>query len=88
MNLNNLNEAQAEGHDPHHAGLAERPTETKPTRPDHRYFEAMAWFDSPDDATEAEAALATAGYAFEQTPYVFDEGSGPKERQSRVPIPG
>ena len=53
-------------------------TETKPTRrPEHRrYFEALAWFDSPEDATEAKAALAAAGYAFEQTPYVFDEDDG------------
>jgi hypothetical protein len=76
----NPNEAQVERHGPYHAGLercAERPpTKTKPTRPEHRYFEAMAWFDSPDDATEAETALAAAGYAFEQTPYVFDEHDG------------
>jgi hypothetical protein len=54
----NLNEAQAERHGPFHAGLAEgSSTETKPTRPDHRrYFEALAWFDSPEDATEAKAA--------------------------------
>jgi hypothetical protein len=82
-NLDNLNEAsQAEGQGPYHAGLTESlPTETKPTRPEHRrrrrrYFEAMAWFDSPDDAVEAEAALAAAGYAFERTPYVFDEHNG------------
>jgi hypothetical protein len=36
----------------------------------------MAWFDSPDDAKEAKEALAAAGYAFEQTPYVFDENNG------------
>jgi hypothetical protein len=36
----------------------------------------MAWFDSPEDAKEAEEALAAAGYAFEQTPYVFDEHNG------------
>jgi hypothetical protein len=42
----------------------------------HRYFEALAWFDSPDDAAEAKAALATAGYTFEQTPFVFDEDNG------------
>jgi hypothetical protein len=77
MNLDNLNEAQAERHGPYHAGLAERPpTEIKPTRPEPRYFEAMAWFDSPDDAAEAEEALAAAGFAFEQTPYVFDEKDG------------
>jgi hypothetical protein len=75
--IDNLNEAQAERHGPFHAGLAEgSATETKPTRPDRRYFEALAWFDSPDDATEAEAALATVGYAFERTPYVFDEHNG------------
>jgi hypothetical protein len=53
-------------------------TETKPTRrPEHRrYFEALAWFDSPEDATEAKAALAAAGYTFEQTPYVFDVHEG------------
>ena len=53
-------------------------TETKPTRrPEHRrYFEALAWFDSPDDAEEAEEALGAEGYAFEQTPYVFDEHDG------------
>ena len=74
----NLNEAQAERHGPFHAGLAEgSSTETKPTRPDHRrYFEALAWFDSPEDATEAKAALAAVGYAFEQTPYVFDVHNG------------
>ena len=70
----NPNEAQAESY---HAGLAERPpTKTTPTRSERRYFEAMAWFDSPDDAKEAEEALAVAGYAFEQTPYVFDEDNG------------
>jgi hypothetical protein len=42
----------------------------------YRYFEVMAWFESPDDAAEAETALAAAGYAFEQTPYVFDEKDG------------
>ena len=36
----------------------------------------MAWFDSPDDAAEATADLAAAGYAFEITPYVFDEADG------------
>ena len=53
-------------------------TETKPTRrPEHRrYFEALAWFDSPDDAEEAKAALAAVGYVFEQTPYVFDVHDG------------
>jgi hypothetical protein len=36
----------------------------------------LAWFDSPDDAEEAKEALAAVGYAFEQTPYVFDEEDG------------
>jgi hypothetical protein len=45
-------------------------------RPEPRYFEAMAWFDSPNDVKEAETALAAAGYAFEQTPYIFDEHNG------------
>ena len=77
MNLDNLNEAQAERHGPYHAGLAERPpTEIKPTRPGPRYFEALACFNSPEDAVEAKAALAAAGYAFERTPYVFDEHNG------------
>jgi hypothetical protein len=36
MHLDNLNEA-SEKHGSYHADLAERPpTETKPTRPDHR----------------------------------------------------
>jgi hypothetical protein len=71
----NLNETQAESY---HTGLAERPpTATKaPIRPEPRYFEALAWFDSPEDATEAKEALAAAGYAFEPTPYVFDEHNG------------
>jgi hypothetical protein len=72
-NLNNLNEAQAESY---HAGLAERPPTKEPTRPEPRYFEALAWLDSPDDATEAATALAAVGYAFERTPYVFDEDDG------------
>jgi hypothetical protein len=42
-------------------------------QPELRYFEAMAVFESPDEAEEAAAALATAGYAFEQTPYVYAE---------------
>jgi hypothetical protein len=41
-----------------------------------RYFETMVTFQSPDDAEEAAAALAEAGYAFEQTQYVFDEDDG------------
>jgi hypothetical protein len=41
-----------------------------------RYFEVTPWFESPDDAAEAETALAAVGYAFEQTPYVFDEKDG------------
>jgi hypothetical protein len=41
-----------------------------------RYFEVMAWFDSPDDAEEVTEALAYAGYAFELTPHVFDEEDG------------
>jgi hypothetical protein len=41
-----------------------------------RYFEAMAWFESPDKATEAGMALASVGYVFEQTPYVYDEKDG------------
>jgi hypothetical protein len=36
----------------------------------------MTWFDSPNDAAEAEADLAAAGYTFERTPYVFDEDDG------------
>ena len=80
MNLDtvNLNEAsQAERYNSYHAGPAEGPpTKTKPTRPEHRYFEALAWFDSPGDAVEAKATLAAAGYAFERTPYVFDEHNG------------
>jgi hypothetical protein len=76
LDIVNPNKTHAE-HGSYHAGLAERPpTETKPTRPEPRYFEALAWFDSPDDAKEAEEALAAAGYAFEQTPYVFDEDDG------------
>jgi hypothetical protein len=67
------NQAQAESY---YAGLAEHPAKIKPTRPEQRYFETMAWFDSPDDAEEAKAALAAAGYAFEQTPYVFDVSNG------------
>ena len=80
MNLDtvNLNKAsQAERYNSYHAGPAEGPpTKTKPTRPEHRYFEALAWFDSPGDAVEAKATLAAAGYAFERTPYVFDEHNG------------
>jgi hypothetical protein len=67
------NQTQAESY---HAGLAEGPpTEIEPAEPEPRYFEAMAWFDSPDDAEEAKEALAAAGYAFETTPYVFDESA-------------
>ena len=77
MNLDTMNPNEVQARDVHHAGLTERPpTETAPMRPDRRYFEALAWFDSPEDATEAKAALAAAGYAFEQTPYVFDEHNG------------
>jgi hypothetical protein len=43
---------------------------------DLRYFEMMAWFDSPDDAEEATAALAAVGYSFEITPYVYDDLDG------------
>jgi hypothetical protein len=41
-----------------------------------RYFESLAWFESPEDAEAAAAALAKAGYVFEPTPYVFDESDG------------
>jgi hypothetical protein len=72
-----INETHVEKHSvAYHAGLAERPPTKAPTRPEPRYFEALAWFDSPDDAVEAETALAAAGYAFEKTPYVFDEVDG------------
>jgi len=72
-----INETHVENHSvAYHAGLAERPPTKAPTRPEPRYFEALAWFDSPDDAVEAETALAAAGYAFEKTPYVFDEVDG------------
>ena len=77
MNLDTMNPNELQARDVHHAGLTERPpTETAPMRPDRRYFEALAWFDSPDDAEEAEEALGAEGYAFEQTPYVFDEHDG------------
>jgi hypothetical protein len=76
LNTVNPNQAQVEGHGSYHPGLAERPPTKEPTRPESRYFEALAWLDSPDDAAEAETALAAVGYAFEQTPYVFDEVDG------------
>jgi hypothetical protein len=80
MNPDNLNEAaQAERPAPHHAGLAEgSPKDILEPAPEprRRYFEAMAWFESPDDAEEAKEDLAAAGYAFEQTPYVFDVHNG------------
>ena len=50
--------------------------ETQACQTDLRYFETMAWFESPGDAEEATAALAAAGYSFEITPYVFDDSDG------------
>ena len=37
------------------------------------YFTAMAVFHNPNVAAKASAALAAAGYAFEQVPYDDDE---------------